>query len=363
MEIISNNENSEVKTLYSLYNNFSNKLNAYFVKHNYFIIIISLILSIYPFWDSTKPNLIYETEIKNQNGIKFLYSIKVINNGDVNLKTTDFDDLPWGLRVINGKIENKEYIVSSNSKYIVTQNKINLLNDSEIEFSKLFFDAGDSFSFDLEILKDKDKEIIFESIGKISGIKTMEIDPFVLTNIALIILKWITLFIFWVIFIIFIGIIPYLIKELYQIFFIQRKAKKIFNNNKEKFSNFDDFKLFLFFFKFFSSDLKKMKQLIEYKKDIMDYHQFLTTGKRQKDKSYDIVEAEHHIKKGCGSVEEIEIYLVDCIYNSINKYLDFSETNLVIKNENNIKKYIDVIFENKNPKESGSVNSYTFIMN
>lgn len=257
MEIISNNENSEVKTLYSLYNNFSNKLNAYFVKHNYFIIIISLILSIYPFWNSTKPNLIYETEIKNQNGIKFLYSIKVINNGDINLKTTDFDDLPWGLRVINGKIENKEYIVISDSKYIVSRNKINLLNGNEIEFSKLFFDVGDSFSFDLEISKDKGKEIIFESTGKISGIKTIEIDPFILTNIALIILKWMLIFIFWIIFIIFIGTIPYLIKELYQIFFIQRKAKNIFNNNKEKFNNFDDFELFLFFFKFFSSDLKR----------------------------------------------------------------------------------------------------------
>lgn len=43
-------------------------------------------------------------------------------------------------------------------------------------------------------------------------------------------------------------------------------------------------------------------------------------------------------------------------------YLDFTTGNLVIKNEDYIIKYIDIILENKNPKDIKNVNSFIFLM-
>ena len=44
---------------------------------------------------------------------------------------------------------NKDFLVYSESTYISNKNKINLINEHQIEFTKLFFDVDDSFSFNV----------------------------------------------------------------------------------------------------------------------------------------------------------------------------------------------------------------------
>mgnify|MGYP003562812810 FL=1 len=77
---------------------------------------------------------------------------------------------------------------------------------------------------------------------------------------------------------------------------------------------------------------------------------------------YNLEEAEHHIKKGSGTEDEVKIYLINEIYTYMKNYLDFTTGNLVIKNEDYIIKYIDIILENKNPKDIKNVNSFIFLM-
>ena len=170
-------------SLKNLYNNFKNKSNDIVHNHNSLIIIFSFILTIYPIFFNDKANIVYETTKELKNKSKETYLIKVKNNGDINLRDIDFDsNFPWGIEVINGKFLNKDFLVYSESTYISNKNKINLINEHQIEFTKLFFDVDDSFSFKVDVLKDRNKDVYFKSIGKVSGIKIIEIDPFILTD-------------------------------------------------------------------------------------------------------------------------------------------------------------------------------------
>ena len=145
---------------------------------------------------------------------------------------------------------------------------------------------------------------------------------------------------------------------------MKEKQKKIFNINKNKFDGFLNYQLFLFLFNFFSSDLKIIKNLILTKSDIIDYHEYLNKKEKEETKKsfYNLEEAEHHIKKGSGTEDEVKIYLINEIYTYMKNYLDFTTGNLVIKNEDYIIKYIDIILENKNPKDIKNVNSFIFLM-
>lgn len=353
-------------SLKNLYNNFKNKSNDIVHNHNSLIIIFSFILTIYPIFFNDKANIVYETTKELKNKSKETYLIKVKNNGDINLRDIDFDsNFPWGIEVINGKFLNKDFLVYSESTYMSNKNKINLINEHQIEFTKLFFDVDDSFSFKVDVLKDRNKDVYFKSIGKVSGIKIIEIDPFILTDKIISSIIMISKFIFYILIF---AIGPYVLKDLiriiYRIIFIERKAKKIFNINKNKFDGFLNYQLFLFLFNFFSSDLKIIKNLILTKSDIIDYHEYLNKKEKEETKKsfYNLEEAEHHIKKGSGTEDEVKIYLINEIYTYMKNYLDFTTGNLVIKNEDYIIKYIDIILENKNPKDIKNVNSFIFLM-
>lgn len=353
-------------SLKNLYNNFKNKSNDIVHNHNSLIIIFSFILTIYPIFFNDKANIVYETTKELENKSKETYLIKVKNNGDINLRDIDFDsNFPWGIEVINGKFLNKDFLVYSESTYISNKNKINLINEHQIEFTKLFFDVDDSFSFKVDVLKDRNKDVYFKSIGKVSGIKIIEIDPFILTDKIISSIIMISKFIFYIlIFAIGSYVLKDLIRIIYRIIFIERKAKKIFNINKNKFDGFLNYQLFLFLFNFFSSDLKIIKNLILTKSDIIDYHEYLNKKEKEETKKsfYNLEEAEHHIKKGSGTEDEVKIYLINEIYTYMKNYLDFTTGNLVIKNEDYIIKYIDIILENKNPKDIKNVNSFIFLM-
>ncbi len=186
-------------SLKNLYNNFKNKSNDIVHNHNSLIIIFSFILTIYPIFLNDKANIVYETTKELENKSKETYLIKVKNNGDINLRDIDFDsNFPWGIEVINGKFLNKDFLVYSESTYISNKNKINLINEHQIEFTKLFFDVDDSFSFKVDVLKDRNKDVYFKSIGKVSGIKIIEIDPFILTDKIISSIIMISKFIFYI---------------------------------------------------------------------------------------------------------------------------------------------------------------------
>ncbi|MGJ0365919.1 hypothetical protein [Aliarcobacter cryaerophilus] len=351
-----------------IYSYIKTKLNYLFNEHSFLIILIGFTMTVYDITNTEKASVKYEINKKVKNDFKEIYSIVVTNNGDINLKYIDFDDKSiWGIEVVNGKIINKNFEINSESVYLKNQLQVTLKNNNKIEFSKLFFDSNTSFSFDLEVLPLDNKKIEFKSIGKISGLESIEINPIIFSEIIIQIFNFIFTFVSYIVILIFIALSPYLIREIiiniYYAYFIERQAKKVFNNNKTNFNNFEDINLFLFLFTFFPKDLELIKQIIKEEKDILDYHKFKLYNEGSKHKKYyDIDEAEHHIKKGCGNNDEIMIYLIYNLYKQMKNYFHFSENILTINNKDNIINYIDIIIKNKKENDSRDVNSYVFIM-
>ena len=344
------------------------KLNYFFNEHSFLIILIGLTLSVYSIINTEKASVKYEINKKLKNEFKEIYSIVITNNGDINLRYIDFDDiLLWGIEVDNGKIINKNFEINSESDYIKSQLQVTLINNNKIEFSKLLFDSNSSFSFDLEVLPLDNKKIKFKSIGKISGLESIEINPIIFSEIAIQIFNFVFTFVSYIFILIFIALSPYLIREIliniYYVYFIERQAKKVFNNNKTNFNNFEDINLFLFLFNFFPKDLELIKQIIEEEKDILDYHKFKIDNKSSKYKEYyNLDEAEHHIKKGSGNNDEVMIYIIDNLYKHMKNYFHFSENMVTINNKEDIINYVDIIIKNKKENDSRNVNSYVFIM-
>lgn len=337
-------------------------ISPFFKKYEPLIIILGIFLAIYPLLFSHKVSVIYNIEKTKESDLKVFFAVKVKNNGDINLKSSDFDkNLVWGLEIVNGGVINDNFEIKSESRYLRNQIDIKLITKNKVEFSKQFLDADDSFSFKLEILKDADEKILFNSIGKISGLETIEINPFIAINFLLYTIKWIISFITILIVSILLLTSPLIVKSFYLNVFLKRKANNLFTKNKN--NDFNNFDLFFFFFRFSFKDLKKIQELIKNKEDLKDYYTYLTTGTGKKDKRYyDEVEAEFHIKKGSADDEEIKIYLIDQIYKKLTSYLVFEYDELVIKSEDKINIYIEVILEHKKINDSPAINEYTFLM-
>ena len=101
-----------------------------------------------------------------------IITVAVSNRGELSIKQPDFDQQkPWGLAVRNAEIIEQPRLISASSEYIRDNlhPKTSKDNDS-VEFNKIIFEKGKSFTIELRVLHSADKEPQLVPLGKIAGL-------------------------------------------------------------------------------------------------------------------------------------------------------------------------------------------------
>ena len=222
-------------------------------------------VSFYTYFNQIKPNIQYEVlnesnvldihkpldnltillnneNIQEKNLNLKLYNIKVNNIGFTNILQEHFDkNIPWGIKIENGKLINQARLINSNSKYLSKELKVLSLNNS-IEFSKIILEQDKYFIIELLVLHEKKISPILVPTGKIVGIENIPL----VNNILELKTKgffdtiidggiFINAIRFVIFFIIFILIVTIIVKTLE--FFDDRKTQKEKERKKENLIN------------------------------------------------------------------------------------------------------------------------------
>jgi hypothetical protein len=97
--------------------------------------------------------------------------VKVVNNGQVDIKQGDFDQTePWGLQLKNAQLVETPRILESNSDYILSKLAVTQTNNV-IEFTKVIFEREKFFTLELQVLHDIGQTPELSVVGKIVGIE------------------------------------------------------------------------------------------------------------------------------------------------------------------------------------------------
>lgn len=322
-----------------------------------FIGLISLIITVYSIINMREPSLEFNYKIiEKENSIYNTYSIvllTVTNNGDINLKKNDYADIPFGLKISNGSILEKNIPLKSDDAYISENLKIDCCNNNTMEFSKIFFDIDKSFQITFDVLSSLNTEIIITPFGKISGLDKIliyENKPFckiIYEKIGNIFSTFISFMGWYILFALLFYTIKYLILFIYSIF-VRNKAKNIFD---KEFKKDEDFNTFHFFYKQPIYVIEFMKKLLVSKKDIVEYYNYAVYNIETKKYTHHTVsEANFHVReKGSGSEDEEDIYYSEILYEKFkNNFFKFKDkSKLIIKNEDILLKYIDTAIKFK----------------
>jgi hypothetical protein len=104
-----------------------------------------------------------------------IYTIRVKNTGAIDILRSHFDqDVPWGVRVTNGKaIEAK--IVGGSSDYLRTKVNPRVASEDFVEFSQSIIEERAFLTFDLLVLHTKGEPPDIKPTGKIAGINEIPI--------------------------------------------------------------------------------------------------------------------------------------------------------------------------------------------
>lgn len=120
--------------------------------------------------------LLNQEDIQKKNLNLKIYTIKISNNGYVNILQSDFDkNIAWGLEVNNAEIINEARFIQSNTEYLEKEIILKKLNNKIIEFSKIILEKDKYFSIELLVLHDKNILPTIKPIGKIVGIDEIKI--------------------------------------------------------------------------------------------------------------------------------------------------------------------------------------------
>lgn len=121
-------------------------------------------------------NIYFKGEDIQQNNLNLrLISIKIENTGTENILQTHYDNnVIFGLQIDNGHVVEARLINSSSTYLQFPYFNIKTINNT-IEFSKSTFDKNDYFIIELLVLHDKNEAPKLFPLGKISGIKNMEL--------------------------------------------------------------------------------------------------------------------------------------------------------------------------------------------
>ena len=109
-------------------------------------------------------------DIQGENLNLRIYAMRVINNGEVDILQTQFDqDETWGLQVIDGRVIEAR-LIEAGSGYLSTKANPQVIREDVVEFDKAIVEKGKSFSFNMLVVHDKDATPEIIPLGKIAGI-------------------------------------------------------------------------------------------------------------------------------------------------------------------------------------------------
>ncbi len=99
-----------------------------------------------------------------------IYAMRVINNGEVDILQTQFDqDQAWGLQVIGGRVIEARPIEASSS-YLNDKTNPQVLGENIVQFDQAIIEKGQFFAFNMLVVHPKDVTPEIVALGKIAGI-------------------------------------------------------------------------------------------------------------------------------------------------------------------------------------------------
>jgi hypothetical protein len=117
-------------------------------------------------------------DIQGENLNLRIYAMRVINNGEVDILQTQFDqDQIWGLQVDGGRVIEARPIEAS-STYLNEKSNPQVVGEDIVQFDKAIVEKGQFFVFNMLVVHAKDVEPEIIALGKIAGI-----DEIVVTRI------------------------------------------------------------------------------------------------------------------------------------------------------------------------------------
>ena len=109
-------------------------------------------------------------DIQGENLNLRIYAMRVINNGEVNILQTQFDqDQIWGLRVIDGRVIEARLIEAS-SRYLSAKANPRVIGEDIVEFDKAIVEEGQFFAFNMLVVHAKEVTPEIIPLGKIAGV-------------------------------------------------------------------------------------------------------------------------------------------------------------------------------------------------
>lgn len=120
--------------------------------------------------------LFREVDIQKENLNLCIYTIRVVNDGEVNILQNYYaqEDI-WGIQISDGNIIETR-LVDSSSEYIRTNINPTVGGEENIvQFRKILFDKQQYFVLDILVLHERDKLPEIIPIGKIAGIDEIRV--------------------------------------------------------------------------------------------------------------------------------------------------------------------------------------------
>lgn len=114
--------------------------------------------------------------VSKKNKTLRIITIKVENSGNKNITKFDYDDKnPLGCSIINGEIIEMPSIINASNKYLLESVNIEKWDKTKINFSNVIFEEDESFMVKMLVLADKSAVLDITPIGKVSGVKEIEV--------------------------------------------------------------------------------------------------------------------------------------------------------------------------------------------
>ena len=116
------------------------------------------------------------TDLKQTKENLRIFTIKIINSGTKDILKELYDDNDLlGIKLTSGKIIEKPVIIKTSSDYLKRNLKVTNYDANKLNFAKVILESDDYFLIKLLVLHKKGIDPKIQSLGKIAGIKKIEV--------------------------------------------------------------------------------------------------------------------------------------------------------------------------------------------
>jgi hypothetical protein len=104
-----------------------------------------------------------------------ILTLRVINDGTVNIHEDDFDSrLPFGVLVNGGQIVRAQ-VVGSNSDYLADNIHVQVISPNQVSLAKIIFDKGSFVTLQILVIEPKSSNLEIRPLGKIAGLSSISV--------------------------------------------------------------------------------------------------------------------------------------------------------------------------------------------